>query len=35
MDKDQKARFDALSGAIVRDKPNVKWEDVAGLENAK
>ena len=25
----------ALSGAIVTEKPNVKWEDVAGLENAK
>lgn len=25
----------ALSGAIVSEKPNVKWEDVAGLENAK
>jgi len=26
---------DALSGAIVREKPNVKWTDVAGLEQAK
>ena len=25
----------ALSGAIVTEKPNVKWDDVAGLENAK
>jgi vacuolar protein-sorting-associated protein 4 len=25
----------ALAGAIVREKPNVKWEDVAGLEQAK
>ena len=25
----------AIGGAIVSDKPNVKWEDVAGLENAK
>lgn len=24
-----------LEGAIVREKPNVKWEDVAGLEQAK
>merc|ERR1712048_1546694 len=24
-----------LDGAIVREKPNVKWEDVAGLESAK
>lgn len=26
---------DALMQAIVSEKPNVKWEDVAGLENAK
>ena len=26
---------DALSSAIVREKPNVKWTDVAGLEQAK
>lgn len=25
----------ALAGAIVSEKPNVKWEDVAGLEGAK
>lgn len=25
----------ALEGAIVREKPNVKWTDVAGLEGAK
>ena len=25
----------ALSGAIVTEKPNIKWEDVAGLEQAK
>jgi vacuolar protein-sorting-associated protein 4 len=25
----------AMSGAIVSEKPNVKWEDVAGLESAK
>lgn len=24
-----------LAGSIVSEKPNVKWEDVAGLENAK
>lgn len=24
-----------LEGAIVREKPNVKWDDVAGLQNAK
>lgn len=26
---------DALSSAIVAEKPNVKWDDVAGLEGAK
>ena len=25
----------ALSEAIVREKPNVKWEDIAGLNAAK
>ena len=24
-----------ISEAIVSEKPNVKWEDVSGLENAK
>lgn len=24
-----------LEGAIIREKPNVQWEDVAGLEGAK
>jgi hypothetical protein len=24
-----------LEGAIIREKPNVKWDDVAGLQNAK
>lgn len=24
-----------ISGAILREKPNVKWSDVAGLESAK
>lgn len=24
-----------LTGAIVMEKPNVKWNDVAGLEGAK
>jgi vacuolar protein-sorting-associated protein 4 len=23
---------DALGGAIIKEKPNVKWSDVAGLE---
>jgi len=26
---------ESLAGAIVREKPNVKWEDVAGLDGAK
>ena len=26
---------DMLSGTVVTDKPNVKWEDVAGLDGAK
>jgi len=30
----QKLR-NALAGAILQDKPDVKWEDVAGLEGAK
>lgn len=25
----------ALSGAIVTEKPNIKWDDVAGLDQAK
>lgn len=25
----------ALSGAIVTEKPDIKWDDVAGLEGAK
>jgi len=33
-EEDQKMQ-DALSSAIVREKPNVKWTDVAGLDQAK
>lgn len=25
----------SLESAIVTEKPNVRWDDVAGLENAK
>jgi len=25
----------ALQEAIVTEKPNVKWDDISGLENAK
>ncbi|KAH3775119.1 vacuolar protein sorting-associated protein 4B-like isoform X2 [Dreissena polymorpha] len=34
-DPDKKKFEGALSGAIVMEKPNIKWEDVAGLEGAK
>jgi vacuolar protein-sorting-associated protein 4 len=34
-DADAKKLRSALAGAILSDKPNVKWEDVAGLESAK
>lgn len=34
-DADAKKLRGALQGAILTDRPNVKWEDVAGLENAK
>lgn len=35
IDEDSKKLRGALSGAILEEKPNVKWEDVAGLELAK
>lgn len=34
-DDEQKKLRGALSGAVVTEKPNVKWDDVAGLEQAK
>ena len=34
-DPDAKKLRGALAGAILTDKPNVNWEDVAGLEGAK
>lgn len=34
-DTDKKKLQDKLSGAIVMEKPNVKWSDIAGLETAK
>lgn len=34
-DNEKKKMKEKLSGAIVMEKPNVKWNDVAGLENAK
>jgi vacuolar protein-sorting-associated protein 4 len=35
LDADSKKLRGALSGAILSEKPNVRWEDVAGLEQAK
>lgn len=35
VDADSKKLRGALSGAILSDKPNIKWEDVAGLDQAK
>lgn len=35
-ENEEKAKLrGALSGAIVTEKPDIKWEDVAGLEQAK
>jgi vacuolar protein-sorting-associated protein 4 len=35
MDADSKKLRGALAGAILSEKPNIRWEDVAGLEAAK
>lgn len=34
-DADKKKLRGALAGAIVTEKPNIRWDDVAGLESAK
>lgn len=34
-DAEAKKLRGALAGAILSDKPNVKWDDVAGLDTAK
>lgn len=34
-DPDKKKLLNQLEGAIVMEKPNIKWSDVAGLEGAK
>ncbi|KAH7085461.1 vacuolar protein sorting-associated protein-like protein VPS4 [Paraphoma chrysanthemicola] len=34
-DADSKKLRGALAGAILSEKPNIRWEDVAGLEQAK
>lgn len=35
VDAEKKKLRGALAGAIVTEKPNIKWTDVAGLDNAK
>ena len=35
MDKDQSEIVSGIEDAIVREKPNVSWDDVGGLEQAK
>jgi vacuolar protein-sorting-associated protein 4 len=34
-DSETKKMRAALSGAILSEKPNVRWDDIAGLEGAK
>lgn len=34
-DDDSKKLRNALAGAILQERPNVRWEDIAGLEGAK
>ncbi|KAJ3503225.1 hypothetical protein NM208_g16559 [Fusarium decemcellulare] len=34
-DDESKKLRNALSGAILQERPNVRWEDIAGLEGAK
>jgi len=34
-DKEKEALQKQLDGAILTEKPNVKWDDIAGLQNAK
>jgi vacuolar protein-sorting-associated protein 4 len=35
LDEDSKKLRSALAGAILQERPNVSWDDVAGLEGAK
>lgn len=35
IDEDSKKLRSALAGAILQERPNVSWDDVAGLEGAK
>lgn len=34
-DSENKKLQERLSGAIIMEKPNVRWDDIAGLEGAK
>jgi len=34
-DTDKKKLRAGLEGAILQEKPNVQWDDIAGLETAK
>uniref|UniRef100_A0A0N5B0Z8 MIT domain-containing protein n=1 Tax=Syphacia muris TaxID=451379 RepID=A0A0N5B0Z8_9BILA len=34
-DNENKKLQERLSGAIIMEKPNVRWDDIAGLEGAK
>jgi vacuolar protein-sorting-associated protein 4 len=34
-DEETKKLQESLAGAIITEKPNVRWSDVAGLEQAK
>lgn len=33
--REKKQLQSQLESAIVKEKPNVKWDDISGLENAK
>lgn len=35
LDEDSKKLRSALAGAILQERPNISWDDVAGLEGAK
>jgi ATPases of the AAA+ class len=35
LDEDSKKLRNALAGAILQERPNVRWDDVAGLDSAK
>jgi vacuolar protein-sorting-associated protein 4 len=35
IDEESKKLKDSLQGAILTEKPNVRWDDIAGLDAAK